>query len=117
MARVEKTSEPAADELGSVVCTHDASGATIVRLIGEIDISNADALGAELDRMIGNGNGNADDRLVVDLAGLQFMDSSGIAMLLRAARRVGTISVRNPTAVVRRIIECTGLADVLRIEP
>ena len=54
--------------------------------------------------------------LVVDLTQLEFMDSSGIAMLLRAAGRVGTIEVRNPSDVVRRIIECTGLADVLHIE-
>jgi stage II sporulation protein AA (anti-sigma F factor antagonist) len=92
----------------------DDSGARVVNLVGEIDIANADVLGEKLDQLIGAGAGS--DRLVVDLSALDFMDSSGIAMLLRAAGRVDSMSVRNPTDAVRRIIECTGLADTLRIE-
>jgi anti-anti-sigma factor len=91
---------------------HDASGARVVKLVGEIDVANADALAEKLDGLIGDG----DTRLVVDLSALEFMDSSGIAMLLRAAGRVKSIAVRNPTEVVRHIIEYTGLADTLRIE-
>ena len=90
----------------------DASGARVVKLVGEIDLANADALGEKFDRLIGEG----DARLVVDLSALEFMDSSGIAMLLRAAGRVDSIAVRNPTDIVRRIIECTGLAGTLHIE-
>jgi anti-sigma B factor antagonist len=97
---------------GSVEGARDASGAPVVEFIGEIDISNAEVLGARLDRLI-DGEENL---LVVDLTKLEFMDSSGIAMLLRAAARAGTIEVRNPSDVVRRIIECTGLADVLNFE-
>jgi anti-anti-sigma regulatory factor len=43
------------------------------------------------------------------------MDSSGIAILLRAAARVDSIEVRNPSSTVRRIIECTGLTEVLHL--
>ena len=97
---------------GGIEETRDASGAPIVELIGEIDISNAERLGTRLERLI-----DADAKpLVVDLTKLEFMDSTGIAMLLRAAARAGTIEVRNPSHVVRRIIECTGLADVLNME-
>lgn len=98
---------------GLVEEARDDAGVRVVRLVGEVDISNADAIGEKLDQMLGDGN----ERLVVDLTALEFMDSSGIAMLLRAAGRVESIAVRNPTPVVRRIIECTGLADILRIEP
>jgi anti-sigma B factor antagonist len=97
---------------GAVEAVRDASGAPVVELIGEIDISNVHRLGASLDRFI---DGDAQP-LIVDLTKLEFMDSSGIAMLLRAAARAGTIEVRNPSEVVRRIIECTGLADVLHVE-
>jgi anti-sigma B factor antagonist len=97
---------------GAVEGSRDESGARIVALIGEIDISNAETLGASLDRLI-DGETSA---LVVDLTKLEFMDSSGIAMLLRAAARVDTIEIRNPSSVVRRIIECTGLGDVLHLE-
>ena len=97
---------------GAVEGAQDASGARVVKLIGEIDLSNAEALGDTLATMAGEG-----DHLVIDLSALEFMDSSGIAMLLRAAVRASSVEVRNPSAIVRRIIECTGLGDVLRIEP
>ena len=96
---------------GAVQAAQDASGARVVRLIGEIDLSNADALGDTLAAITGEGH-----HLVIDLSALEFMDSSGLAMLLRAAGRASSVEVRNPSAVVRRIIECTGLADVLHIE-
>jgi anti-anti-sigma factor len=98
--------------LGAVEGARDASGARVVKLIGEIDLSNADMLGDTLAGFAGDG-----DHLVIDLSALQFMDSSGIAMLLRAAGRASSVEVRNPSDVVRRIIECTGLSDVLRIAP
>jgi anti-anti-sigma regulatory factor len=44
------------------------------------------------------------------------MDSSGIALLIETAQRIGSISVRNPSRVIRRIIGATGLSDVLRLE-
>ena len=96
---------------GAVERADDPSGAPVVQLVGEIDISNAESLGAMLDRLIGDETRH----LVVDLGALEFMDSSGIAMLLRVAARSGTVEIRNPSDVVLRIIECTGLADVLRI--
>jgi anti-anti-sigma factor len=101
-----------AGELGAVIRATDASGSPVIKLIGEIDISNADALGAQLDRMVGDSS----DCVVIDLAALEFMDSSGIAMLIRAASRTGFVEIRSPSDAVRRIIEYTGLTDVLRIE-
>ncbi|HUI48389.1 MAG TPA: STAS domain-containing protein [Acidimicrobiia bacterium] len=97
---------------GSVECVSNDSPTLHVRLTGEIDISNADRLGAALERLI-DGNTRL---LSVDLATLAFMDSAGIAMLLRAAARVSSVEVRNPSDVMRRLIECTGLNEVLHIE-
>ena len=97
---------------GEVERALDASGEPIVKLVGEFDISNAERLGRTLDQIIDGGTG----RLVIDLAALEFMDSSGIAMLLRAAANVDAVKIRNPSDVVRRIIECTGLTDILQIE-
>jgi stage II sporulation protein AA (anti-sigma F factor antagonist) len=97
---------------GTVEGARDASGARVVKLSGEIDLSNADLLGDKLAGFAGE-----DDHLVIDLSALEFMDSSGIAMLLRAAVRASSVEVRNPSDVVRRIIECTGLSDVLPIAP
>jgi anti-anti-sigma factor len=108
-----------ATALGSIETEPDGSGAQIVKLIGEIDISNADAIGRELDRVVA-GTSTATStrtsgRVIIDLEGLEFMDSSGIAMLLRAVGGSASVEIRNPSRVVRRIIECTGLTDVLRL--
>jgi len=96
----------------SVDAARDPSGALVVKLSGEIDMSNADSLGRAFDELVVPGT----DNVVIDLTALDFMDSSGIAMLLRVTADVDTVHLRNPSKVIRRIIESTGLGDVLRIE-
>jgi anti-sigma B factor antagonist len=97
--------------LGAVEAAGNVAGVPVVRLTGEIDISNAEPIGDALEAIVG-----PDARqVVVDLEGLQFMDSAGIAMLLRTAARVDEVEIRNPSDVMRRIIECTGLTGVFRI--
>jgi anti-anti-sigma factor len=96
---------------GAIEAAGDDAGVPVVRLVGEIDISNAEPIGDALAAIVG-----PDARqVVVDLAGLDFMDSAGIAMLLRTAARVDSVEIRNPSDVMRRIIEFTGLSDILRI--
>lgn len=107
------------DPLGAVDHTRDSSGALVVRLRGEIDISNADAIGAQLERLLDAAAGSAEgstNSFVLDLSELGFMDSSGIAMLLHVAARVGSVVVRNPSDIVRRMIAATGLSAVLPLE-
>jgi len=86
---------------------------TVVALTGELDFSNADQLEAPLDKIIDAGA----ERLVFDVGDLRFMDSSGIAQLLRAAARVTSVSVRHPSVIVRRVLEATGLTSVLHLQP
>ena len=52
-----------------------------------------------------------------DLSALEFMDSSGIALLLRVAAKTQTVRLLQPSPLVRRLIEATGLSDVLQIDP
>ena len=49
-----------------------------------------------------------------DLAGLRFMDSAGIAVLLGATKRVERVSLREPSPTVRRVVELTGLTACCR---
>ena len=58
-----------------------------------------------------------DDRLAFDVAELKFMDSSGIALLVSAARQVRQVELRHPTPIVRRLIELTGLTELLLMVP
>lgn len=90
----------------------EASGSPVIAIIGEIDVSNVASIEVELDRVLADHPA----RLVFDLSELSFIDSSGIAILLRAAEKADQIELRNPSAIVRRVIVATGLSDVLRVE-
>lgn len=90
----------------------DQAGATIVSLSGELDSANADALDASLASLTHERSA----QLIFDLSALRFMDSAGIAVLLGVAAKVAAVRLRDPSPAVRRVLELTGLTDVLRIE-
>jgi stage II sporulation protein AA (anti-sigma F factor antagonist) len=83
----------------------------VVRVVGELDVSNVDRLRALLDTIE-----EPCAAIVVDLGELTFMDSSGIGVLLERHRRGATVTLRNPSPIVRRLVTATGLDDVLRFE-
>ncbi len=91
----------------------DPMGVPIVTVSGELDISNAEELAATVVAL----TDERPERLVFELGGLRFMDSAGIAVLLRAAAQVNSVLLREPSPAVRRVVELTGLTEVLRIEP
>jgi anti-anti-sigma factor len=45
------------------------------------------------------------------------MDSTGIAVMVYAANKVGNVELRHASNIVRRVVEATGLTDVLRLDP
>ncbi len=92
--------------------TVDVTGVPVVILSGELDSSNAGSLETTVTSIIGQ----HPERLIFDLSGLRFMDSAGIAVLIRAAANVNTICLRDPSPIVRRVVEVTGLSSVLPIE-
>jgi anti-sigma B factor antagonist len=91
----------------------DPTGVPLVKLSGELDSSNA----ASLEATIAPITAEHPERLIFDLSGLRFMDSAGIAVLIEAAANVDAVHLRDPSPVVRRVIELTGLSGVLPIEP
>ena len=91
----------------------DSDGVPVVSLRGELDFATAPTADASLAPVLAD----QPARLVFDLTGVTFLDSSGIAVLVRSAHHAGTVAIRNPSTVVRRVIECTGLEETLRIEP
>jgi anti-sigma B factor antagonist len=101
------------DELGGevrIATEVDAAGEPIVVVSGEIDMSNASSLGAAVAPI----TATQPSRLTFDLTGLRFIDSAGIAVLLTAAATT-TVSLRNPSPIVRSVIEATGLSGVLHM--
>jgi anti-sigma B factor antagonist len=85
----------------------------VIRLSGELDMVSVQRVRAVIDEALASEN----ERLVFDASELEFMDSSGIALLIAVTREVPAVEVRNPTAIVRRIIELTGLTEILRMTP
>jgi anti-anti-sigma factor len=91
----------------------DASGAPVVVVSGELDISNAATLEATVAALAAQ----RPPRLSFELSGLTYMDSAGVAVLLGAVSKFKEVCVRDPSPAVRRIVEITGLTDVLSVEP
>ncbi len=77
---------------------------------GEVDHHAAKAILAELERQIGAG---LPRRLVLDLGGVTFMDSSGIAVVLRARARMGAlggaVTVVNTPAQAAKVLRAAGV--------
>jgi anti-sigma B factor antagonist len=91
----------------------DPDGTPVVAVSGEVDISNAGKLEAAVGAIAKSGP----ECLVLDLRGLRFMDSAGIAVLIGATEKIKTVKLRAPSPAVTRVVELTGLTDVFAIEP
>ena len=94
-------------------------GVTVVALHGELDLSSAPAVEAEVDRLLGDGAPVA--VLVLDLRDLAFMDSTGLRAVLRADARMrdagGRLAVVDGADAVRRVFEMTGMHERLTFVP
>jgi anti-sigma B factor antagonist len=91
----------------------DQEGVSVLRLSGELDLATV----ADIQRSVDAISGQAPEHLVVDLSGVTFMDSSGIALLLQIAATRPRTELRNPTPLIRRVLEMTGLTETLPIVP
>ena len=84
---------------------------------GELDHHGAKAVMEELDRRIDQA---LPRQLTLDLGGLTFTDSSGIAVLLRAWRRMsqagGGMRVVNTPAQADKVVRAAGLGRIIRFE-
>jgi anti-anti-sigma factor len=85
--------------------------ATIVAPTGELDLVTVGALREEL------GRHGAGGQLVLDLRGLSFMDSAGVALIVEQQRRAESEGVDfraiRGTGLVQQLLEVTGLAGHL----
>lgn len=84
-------------------------GALVIALAGELDLASLPAVTAPLDDLLRTEPQPA----LLDLGGLGFLDSSGVAVLVRIANHFGRVRTRSATEPVRRVIEVLGLADRL----
>lgn len=89
----------------------------VVALEGELDVAGSAQLDAELDRIIAD---HAPATIVLDLSDLEFMDSTGLRLVVLADARAKEEGRRlalvrgNPT--VHRVFEITRMAERLDFE-
>lgn len=88
-----------------------------IALSGEVDHHRARGLMDGIDREI---DMRLPRRVILDLGGVTFMDSSGIAVLLRAYKRMaelgGTVTVRKVPEQAGKVLRAAGLERLLRFE-
>jgi anti-sigma B factor antagonist len=85
--------------------THDDEGRAVVRVVGSVDLANAWRLEDLLDAAL---DGTAGD-VVVELGGVEFMDSMGLnALLMVRHRHGGRMRLGATSPRVDRLFEITG---------
>ena len=85
----------------------------LVTVAGEVDIATAPALGECLVRF-------SDGDVTVDLSAVDFIDSSGLNALVTShnqiERRGSRLVLRGTSSVTQRLLEITGLDEVLNLD-
>jgi anti-sigma B factor antagonist len=89
---------------------------TIMSVAGEIDVHTAPRLQGALAEALG---GQDPVRIVVDMCGVGFCDSTGLNVLLAAQRRAreggGELELAGPRPAIRKVLQLTGLQTVLTV--
>jgi anti-sigma B factor antagonist len=98
------------DNVVEVALAHSA-GAMVVTVRGEIDTVSVPTLKAALDGI------DPTSTVSVDMAGVTFMDSSGLSALAVQTMRVraegGSLTISHPSSSVRRVVELAGMGELL----
>ncbi len=88
---------------------------TILSVQGEVDLYTAPRLKERLTDLIGSGH----TRVAVELPGVEFMDSTGLGVLIGALKRCkeagGTLALIGPREPVVKVLAITGLDKVFPI--
>ena len=91
-------------------------GSLRVRLTGELGHHEAISL---MSRLSGLVEDHLPVRMELDLSGLEFMDSSGIAVVVQTARKCrncgGRLAVVNTPAQAKKVLNCAGIHRLVEI--
>jgi anti-sigma B factor antagonist len=95
----------------------DFDGYAVVALYGELDLFDTSDVASHLIAAVAAYG----PPIIVDLAGLKFIDSCGLGALVRVLRWTresgGDLSLAAPQQQVGRVLEITGLIDVFSVYP
>lgn len=89
----------------------------LVILAGELDTSNVAQLYEQLAELTGQGVRH----IALNLAELEFMDSTGLSAIVAAHKRTevlgGELIIFSPSRSIRKLFEVTGIDGYLHIRP
>jgi anti-anti-sigma factor len=87
----------------------------VLALSGELDLSSSPEFEAELERIDASGPA----LVIVDLRELEFMDSTGLSVLVKADQRAQEAGNRfglvNGPAPIRRLLSLTGISERMTV--
>ncbi len=96
------------------VSTRECDGQVVVALRGELDVADALGVAAALAVFVAR-----ECEIIVDLAGLEFIDCSGVTALVRARNQArdagGDLLLASAQQQVLRVLTLTGLIDVFSV--
>ncbi len=90
---------------------HDAC---IVRLVGEIDLSNAAVVESRLGDLV---RSEPEHRIVLDLSDVEYLDSAAFAAIERLSRTARVSIVLSPSSPIHRAVAISGLGELVPIAP
>jgi anti-anti-sigma factor len=93
----------------------EQDGVQVVELAGEVDVDSVE----ELEAALAGASAGDRPRVCLDMSQLAFIDSTGLAAVIRAHIAVveggGAFAVVAGPGAVRRTLETTGLTDMLSV--
>lgn len=88
----------------------------VIGLTGDIDVETARTLRSHIVDLIDDSSA----RIIVDLTGVDFMDSSGLGALVsgwQLTRDEGQFRIAGASSIVRRVLSITGMDEVFMLYP
>jgi anti-sigma B factor antagonist len=100
---------------GVSLTTRPGRGCTVVQVAGELDMASAPDLRAGLKQAVDNGG----DTIVLDLAGVRFIDSSGLGMIVLTYKelqlRAGRLCLAAVQPFVLKVLALTSVDSLVSI--
>ena len=99
------------------VTTGGTGPTTVLHVAGDLDLASAGQLRGVLRDLLDRGDVR---RLVLDMAGLEFLDVTGLNVIVDAQRVLsgdgGTLALRSPRPMVLRMLKLLALDEVVEVE-
>jgi anti-anti-sigma factor len=85
----------------------NVGGSVVLRLVGELDLYNAEEIRAALTKAIDG----SPDKVVVDMSDVEFVDSTALGVLIEARSKLGRdgLALAAPQVDTRRTLQVSGL--------